>query len=475
MRSPTTTLVRTAYERALAIEPRHELARLALAQMDEAQNRCEAAIERYQPLAVAHPENVIIVSSLARSLRKAGRPAQAKSVLEPLASQPDVVPMVAPEMFSIELERGNYPAARDWFERSATSHATDEGTVTAAAVMLSMLGETIASDRLLTWMFDRREASSFVEDLQAHVAVHPQDATSAAQLQKAIGQLSVWSATESPYQTAVSAAAADQQREPPGRQLYLQHCSACHGIQGDGNGCAARHLFPRPRNLPPEPMRLVSTHNGVPTRDDVRAVIKSGVPGTAMVPLEKLAEPELDLLVDVVLTMRREGVREQYVAQLKADDEEPVDADVNDVVQLRTTPGARAAVPEMGQPDKESLVLGKQLYVQQACPSCHGETGTGDQTMPLFDAAGRPDFPRDLVHDVFKGGNTLEPICLRILLGMPGTPHPANVNMSTQQLTALTHYCHSMGDEPKHTLTNHQRAVQASRRPAVQWSATTTP
>jgi hypothetical protein len=91
--------------------------------------------------------------------------------------------------------------------------------------------------------------------------------------------------------------------------------------------------------------------------------------------------------------------------------------------------------------------------------------------MPLFDIAGRPDFPRDLVHDVFKGGNQPDAIYLRILLGMPGTPHPANVSMTTQQLIALTHYCHSLGVEPKRTLTNHQRAVEASRRPAVQWTA----
>jgi cytochrome c len=187
-----------------------------------------------------------------------------------------------------------------------------------------------------------------------------------------------------------------------------------------------------------------------------------------MVPLSTLSTQDVDLLVDVVLQMRREGVREQYVAQLPPD-EEPVPEDVDEVVQIRTTPGDVAAIPDLGAADGPGLTLGKQLYVQQACPSCHGETGTGDQVMPLFDTAGRPDFPRDLVHDPFKGGNTPDSIYRRVLLGMPGTPHPANVNMTTQELIALTHYCHSLGQVPKQTLTNHQRSIQASRRPAVQW------
>ena len=312
---------------------------------------------------------------------------------------------------------------------------------------------------------------SLVDDLKIHLAVNPHDATAAAQLQKAAGQPGMRSPAESPYKAALQQAAAQLKRESPGMQLYLQHCSACHGRQGDAAGYAARNVFPRPRNLRAEPMRLVSTPNGVPTPEDVRAVIKLGVPGTSMVALDRLSEQELDLLAEVVLQMRREGIREQYLAQLQADEEEPEEEDVSEVVRLHTTPGEVVAVPDLGRADPESLTRGKQLYQQQACPSCHGETGTGDQTMPLFDVAGRPDFPRDLVHDVFKGGNQPEAIYRRILLGMPGTPHPANISMAAPQLIALSHYCHSLGQQPKRMLTNYQRASQASRRPVVQWTA----
>ncbi len=462
---------RAAFQKSLAIEPRHELARLALARMSESQNQFAAAMELFLPLAETHPENDMIAAGFARSLRMTGRLAQAKSVLEPLASQPDVLASVIVEMVHVELELGNYRAAKSWFDQAAPSFTTDDDMLTAAGITLSMLGETIASDNLLTAAFDRKAEKSLVDDLKTRLAVNPQDWRAAAQLQKSIGQMDARSPAEGPYASALLKAAAQLKSESPGRQLYLQHCNACHGLHGDATGYAARHVFPRPRDLRAEPMRLVSTQNGVPTPDDIRTVIKLGVPGTSMVPLDMLSQHELDLLVEVVLQMRREGVREQYIASLQADEEPVDDDDVSEVVQLRTTPGEVVAAPDVGHADNESLALGEQLYVQQACPSCHGETGTGDQTMPLFDIAGRPDFPRDLVHDVFKGGNQPDSIYLRILLGMPGTPHPANVNMTTQQLIALTHYCHSLGEEPKHTLTNHQCAIQASRRPVVQWTA----
>ncbi len=461
---------RAAYEQALAREPRHVLARLGLAQLDERENEFVAALERFVPLAAAHPENAMIAAGFARTLRKVGRLAHAQAVLEPFVAQPDVLPGLHIEMLFVELELGDYRAAKQRFEQTLADTA-DGDVLTAASIALNMLGETMVSEAVITWTCDRKAVQSQVDDLKAHLAVHPQDFAAAAQRQKALTQASAPDAAAGPYPAAVAQAAAAQQSEPPGRQLYVRHCSACHGPQGDGAGYAARHVFPRPRDLRQEPMRLVSTDNGVATRDDLRTVIQAGLPGTSMVPLDTLTPEQLDLLVDVTLEMRRAGVREQYVALLQADDQPVEDADVDEVVQLRTTPGAVVTVPDLGAPDNVSRAAGKGFYIQQACHACHGETGTGDELMPLFDTLGNPAFPRDLVHDVFKGGNDPASIYRRILLGMPGTPHPATVNLTTPELIALTHFCYTLGTEPKLRLTNHQRFLQAARRPAVQWAA----
>lgn len=39
------------------------------------------------------------------------------------------------------------------------------------------------------------------------------------------------------------------ERLASGERRYLRHCAACHGLDGDGAGPAARYLDPRPRDL----------------------------------------------------------------------------------------------------------------------------------------------------------------------------------------------------------------------------------
>jgi len=440
-----------------------------LAQTEETDFRIEAALEIYGPLISAHPENELIAAGYARCLRKSGRLAEAKAILDPLTALPDVSLDVSVERVNIALEQGDYQGARQRLDQVDTSRIVDDDALTMAAITLGMLGETVASDHIIRAGLTRQAAKSLVDDLKSRAAMNPFDGPVAAQLQLAGQQFTALSNQDGFYESALSQAVDPATEGPSARGLYIVHCESCHGTNGSGDGVAARHVFPRPRDLRGEPMRLVSTENGVPSRQDLATVIEKGIPGTSMIPLDGLSAQELDLLVNEVLQMRREGVRAQYLAQFTAD-EAPDEADVNETITLRTNPGGPVTLPAMGPPDEATLKLGKQLYAEQACLSCHGETGTGDQFMPLFDVLGRKCFPRDLAHDLFKGENHLTAIYLRILLGMPGTPHPATVNLSVSQLIALTHYCHSFGREPKRVQTNHQRAVQAWQRPAVQWA-----
>jgi hypothetical protein len=52
---------------------------------------------------------------------------------------------------------------------------------------------------------------------------------------------------------------------------------------------------------------------------------------------------------------------------------------------------------------------------------------------------------------------------LRILAGMPGSPHPA-AQLAEEKCVDLVHYCVSLSRQPKRTLTNHQRYLEATRR-----------
>ncbi len=245
-----------------------------------------------------------------------------------------------------------------------------------------------------------------------------------------------------------------------GGELYLRHCSPCHGLDGGGQGTATRFLLPPPRNFRTSKFRLVSTINGVPTPADLDAVLVHGIPGTSMPSFRQLDEASRGKVIGEVLRLRREGVRASVVQRLR-DEQQEEDIDPEELRQMvdrQLAPGVAVAVPALGPATGASLRQGREIYVQQNCPLCHGRDGNGDTGLYLADEEGYPTRPRDLVWEEFKGGHEPPSIAVRIRLGLPGTPMAANPNLSAPELAALVHYCRSLGREPKWRLTNYQRA-----------------
>lgn len=232
-----------------------------------------------------------------------------------------------------------------------------------------------------------------------------------------------------------------------GKELYLQHCAACHGDQGNGQGLAARFLFPKPRDFSRGQFRLVSTKNYAPSRDDIRAVLVRGMPGSAMPPWAHLRAEEIDRLVDEVLRLYQEGIRAAIVAELKEADEEIVEADVAEQVRERTSPSELAEVPQIAADDPASVARGGDIYMKQSCHSCHGKEGRGDGQTVMVDNDGVPTRPRDLTAGIFKGGHDPASIYRRIALGMPGTPMPSSSNLSAEQMVDLANFIRSLSNE----------------------------
>ena len=232
-----------------------------------------------------------------------------------------------------------------------------------------------------------------------------------------------------------------------GRELYGQHCAACHGEQGNGQGLAARFLFPKPRDFTRGQFRLVSTKNYVPSREDLRAVLVRGMPGSAMPSWAHLDGEEIERLIDEVLRLYRDGIRAAIVAELKEAEEEIVEADVAAQVNERTTPDETVAAPKIAADDPASVARGQDIYIKQSCHACHGKEGRGDGQQVMVDNDGVPTRPRDLTRGIFKGGHDPASIYRRIALGMPGTPMPSSSNLSTEQMGDLANFIRSLSSE----------------------------
>lgn len=179
---------------------------------------------------------------------------------------------------------------------------------------------------------------------------------------------------------------------------------------------------------------------------------------------DELTDDERSQLAREVLQFRREGVREQVVRTLREQEEEIDNEEVDEITDFTTTPGEVVHVPQIGLADSAAIARGKETYLALGCAHCHGEDGTGVWDTPLYDESERPTPPRDLVYEPFKGGIEPESIYLRVVVGMPGTPHPSASNVPADQLVPLVQYCRSLSREPKRVLTNHERTVETSRR-----------
>jgi mono/diheme cytochrome c family protein len=241
----------------------------------------------------------------------------------------------------------------------------------------------------------------------------------------------------------------------PGQKLYAQHCAGCHGAVGDGNGPAATFLFPKPRNFRFGKYRLVSTENQVPSEADLEALLVRGMPGSSMPSWAHLKPEERKLLAEEVYRLTGNGSRDRYLDNLKKEQgltDEDIKADdvqleIAEFMKSRTTPSEAAVVPAISAPNADAIARGKELFVKQACASCHGNEGKGDGVKKMVDDEGFPTRPRDLTRGIFKGGHDPASLFLRIARGMPGTPMPSAPSLNETQVVDLIHFLRSLSTE----------------------------
>lgn len=252
--------------------------------------------------------------------------------------------------------------------------------------------------------------------------------------------------------------------EVTGPQLFGRHCAACHGENGDGNGLAARFLYPKPRNFREGHFRLVTTTNRVPSDEDLMRVLVRGMPGSAMFPMGHLGEADRKELVAHVRRLIRDGLEDQLRKEAKEFGEELVPAEITKTLDARTRPGSPLEIPrDLPAPGAESVARGRDLYVKQ-CATCHGNSGKGDGVQEQHDESGMPTRPRDFTRGVFKGGREREQLYARILLGVPGTPMPASANFKPAEVGDLINYIQSLSDASTPAKVEHHRTRLTAMR-----------
>ena len=206
----------------------------------------------------------------------------------------------------------------------------------------------------------------------------------------------------------------------PGQQIYNRHCAICHAANGSGNGAAAPLFATRPRDFRTGTYTFRSTGSGqLPTDDDLARTVSAGLPGSGMVPQSQLSAADVAEVVKYIEGYSARFAKGPAPKPLKLPDPVP----------------REQATPERGH----------QVYVDNGCPECHGESGRGDGPS----AAKLSVRPAHLIDRPLKGGSSAADIVRSVLTGLDGTAMPSfDLVIEKADVWALAYWIESIGGAP---------------------------
>ncbi|MCP3919586.1 MAG: c-type cytochrome [bacterium] len=226
-----------------------------------------------------------------------------------------------------------------------------------------------------------------------------------------------------------------------GRAIYETHCAVCHGDGGAGDGAAAPFLFPNARDFSHGRFRLV-TGEGGPTAEALATTLRRGIPGSSMPSWEWLGDAALADVTAYVQHLASEGFARRLLSESAERGETLPASEAREAAARVLKPGATLPAPPAGQPDEETLALGRTIYVRD-CASCHGMDGAGD-SKPRWNDEGKFHWVRDFTAGYLKGGASRAALSHRIRYGMPGTSMPATAVDDPRELAALVEYVRTL-------------------------------
>ena len=184
-----------------------------------------------------------------------------------------------------------------------------------------------------------------------------------------------------PAGTTTVAAGDSEARHAQGRAIYNFRCYYCHGYSGDARTLSTTFLEPPPRDF-------TALHGDPPSRAHMLAVVRDGIPGTAMAGFGNiLRQEEIAAVVDFVrrefITAKRPNTRYHTAGNGWPNHER----------YRAAYPFATGAIPLDTPDDRLDAVArqGKRLFLS-SCISCHDRARVDDEG-PLWDTSA-VSFPR---------------------------------------------------------------------------------
>ena len=213
-----------------------------------------------------------------------------------------------------------------------------------------------------------------------------------------------------------------------GKELYDVTCAYCHGLDGKGDGPAADFLIPAPRDFSEGVYKFRHTPSGsIPSDRDLYESITKGIHGTSMIRWRELPEKQRWWLVHYIKTFSDKFL----------DEKNPPVITVSEPPRLT----------------RESIMSGRQFYIDAECWKCHGESGRGDgpSANELKDKDGNISIPRDLtIGKNYGRGSSREAIYITLISGLDGTPMPSYQDAfedMDEELWNLVNYIYSLTEE----------------------------
>jgi mono/diheme cytochrome c family protein len=234
-----------------------------------------------------------------------------------------------------------------------------------------------------------------------------------------------------------------------GKSVYEENCFACHGLQGDGNGVAAKGLYPPVRNFKQGQFKFgVVYDGGLPHDKTLKKLIREGLHGTAMLPWDVTHE-HLDAVV-------------QYIKTFAPEVWEGKEKKLGKPIVLSPDPFGLAN-------RKAAIQRGAHVYhIEAQCTSCHRGyvtvTGFNDlvaayggdriseleegfyEVKPQDTDYGAKMIPPDFTWHTVRSAKTVEELAYRIAAGVGGPMPTWKDVLEDDQIWATAYYVQSLID-----------------------------